>query len=162
MRSKVADSLVSFPEDDPPERLVTKSESATPHQATWRTRLPGFWISNFGLRISPGGGLRLREMTFRNLRLHKHFGRTKSSQPRFKVRRLRLRAHTWPPPPFGHLEASGRSKSKSHMPLHSKALPATRVAFGRDPSCFAGQGILKLCCEKSGSAQVSHLIPLYE
>ena len=49
-----------------------------------------FRISSFGFRIwLLGGCLCLRETTFRNFRLHKHFGRTKSSHRGFKVRRLR-------------------------------------------------------------------------
>ncbi len=68
-------------------------------------------------KSSMGVCARLRETTFRNSRLHNHFGREKSSQRDFKVRRPRL--HGQPPPwPFGHLEAFRRSKSNSDNHLH--------------------------------------------
>ncbi len=69
-------------------------------------------------------GRRLRETTFRNLGLHKHFGRAKSSHRDFEVRRLRHHGQDWPRP----LLATWRLRhfrSKCDKPLHPKASLAT-------------------------------------
>ncbi len=46
---------------------------------------------------------------------------------------------SWPPPPFGHMEAFGRSKCKSQNPLRPQGLLATGSNLARRRAAF-GQG----------------------
>jgi len=150
-------------------------------------------VSDFELRISNlTGGVCLREMTFRNLRLHKHFRQAKSSPPGFKLRRLRLRGHTLAPhrhlATWRHSAALRASPTYLCIPRPSRP-PGSHLAGIHHVS--RAKESLKLCCEKSrtyfcrqnltairkglavfhgissarivsGLAQVSHLIALYE
>ena len=72
------------------------------------------------------GCVRLRETTFRNFRLHKHFGQEKVVSPRFQSETTSGdMAKARPPPRLGHMGAPGRPKSKSIKRLHSEAILAT-------------------------------------
>jgi hypothetical protein len=75
---------------------------------------------------------RLREMNFRNLGLHKHFGREKFVSPWFQGEtNFGFTANPSPSWPFGHMKALGRSKSNPDKHLHQRPIPATGFVLAR-------------------------------